>query len=396
MNWENDEFKKIYRCGTAAAAFSFIGAFSAMIVGIVLLVFYFTMLPYCVAAGIFMLLASVLSFVTFGYGLNSVRVGKKRKSALICTVTAAVSATVSLCLIAPVLDLLFLILDIFMAISGAFGFAAFILYAIVFGTIQSVDRNDLDAQIENGSDLQNKKDLSLQSVGKRKLLRLIFIPLAAMAVIIASVIPGVYFGNCNSAYNQVVSTMGSMSDIDYFCGHMHSPMSFLERLPQNYKDVATIKQQLYLSEDYFEGICSSDASERRNAYRKFAELQRIDPRWNFDRYKTYQNLLYDGMWVCNGYYLKIDKMEYNLNGDTGFETDLPKTDYDRFDIRILYGKIVGTDDDGNLVLGYVTSNNNMYYGYKISNLDYSAETDKFSIKVYCFVNKKTYVMTLAE
>lgn len=346
-------------------------------------------------AGLLTMIAGVVLFVAFIMGIVAVA-ANTRLAFAVAILSIISSTTIACCLGLPMIDNTWLYALPIVAVI--LSFAAFLLFMMFY--VNNKQHKPIETEIIAQTESSDSNEITAK---KSTRLRFI-IPIAVMAILVTVITPSVRFGVYNWAYKGLLHEISDAHELQ--CVHTISFYTFDKYLPDSYKDMATLRAEkeeyrIYDCMHAVEGYYSSDdenvESRARVAYMRLMELHTVDPRWGFDSFLSNRMnyaLIDKAMWQCDGLYLYIDN-----NRDThtvSIDTNLPRVPIDNE-----YAEFVGDyrKDEfiySDITLGYFDSFSTPYDCFKISALNYSADTKQFSIEVYCYATDTTYTMTYVE
>lgn len=324
-------------------------------------------------------IVTALLIVTFILGMTSKR---NRNNALIASCmssVAAVCAFIGASFPNTTGGEFFTLLTL--PVSGLLCVAASVLYAVGWLKSNAYIANRLP-NAGNGKFVTPSKKLTAGILAG-------VILLTAVPTVIG--VPILFYKNCDAYYSDITNYMPS-ADLS----NTITAMEYLDRLPDNYKDVKELKRQSALLKEYVaEYEESKTGAQAREAFCKMISLSREDSRWNFDN--CYDNrLLYGATWQTDDgdYYLTIgENKDDNLQS---FDTNLPNTLPDGTQGRVTKCKSAGTVlgvTTQEIILEYYVDNGEetaVFKSYGLNIEKCSAEVKRYKMSVYCYAENKTY------
>ncbi|MBD5092184.1 MAG: hypothetical protein HDT36_02225 [Clostridiales bacterium] len=392
--------------GVIGVFLTFIGSAFAVIGGFHMFLNYLQMF----GAGMLTMIAGVVLFVAFIMGIVAVA-ANTRLAFAVAILSIISSTTIACCLGLPMFDNTWLYSLPIVAVI--LSFAAFLLFMGFYVKNKQHKPIETDTTIEMESIVQTESaDQNGTTAQKRARLTFI-IPIAVMAILVTVITPSVRFGVYNWAYKGLLHEMSDMHE--GYCIHTVDFNTFDKYLPDSHEDMATIRAEereynVFGCMDAMRGDGSrlDDSqtleSRARVAYMRLVELQAVDPRWNFDDFLSHSvcRLHFDNaMWQGDGVYLNIAHV--SENEATFIDTNLPyvptedgaEMAHEFSESSVVYNETT-FEYCYEIALGFYDTHYRRYTCFKLSALNYSADTKQFSIEVYCYVTDTTYTMTYVE
>ncbi|MDE6061047.1 MAG: hypothetical protein K2G31_06235 [Clostridia bacterium] len=395
-----EKIKKLRMFGGLGVFLTFIGSAFAVIGGFHMFLNYLQMF----GAGMLTMIAGVVLFVAFIMGIVAVA-ANTRLAFAVAILSIISSTTIACCLGLPMVDNTWLYALPIVAVI--LSFAAFLLFMMFY--VNNKQHKPIETEIVAQTEFADSNEITAK---KSTRLRFI-IPIAVMAILVTVITPSVRFGVYNWAYKGLLHEMADMHE--EYCIHTVGFNTFDKYLPDSYKDMATIRAEereyhVFGCMDAMRGYgmklddTQTAESRARVAYMRLVELQAVDPRWNFDNFlsRSVCSLHFDNaMWQGDRGYLYVvcDRENETISIDTNLPMvpieDGAEMAYEFSESAFVCDEVTLKYSD-EITLGFYDTHHRRYTCFKISALNYSADTKQFSIEVYCYATDTTYTMTYVE